>query len=60
MNEFMSCWWLIIISFAAGWVIGDIILKFLKLPSTAQIAKVKEWLLWAVAAAEKELGTGTG
>ena len=34
--------------------------RFLKLPTKAQAAKVKEWLLWAVTNAEKELGGGTG
>jgi hypothetical protein len=30
------------------------------MPTAAQIAKVKEWLLYAVTMAEKELGGGTG
>ena len=30
------------------------------LPTEAQLAKVKEWLLWAVTEAEKDLGGGTG
>lgn len=34
--------------------------RFFMLPSKAQISKVKEWLLWAVTNAEKELGGGTG
>ena len=34
--------------------------KFTKLPSDEQMTKVKEWLLWAVIATEKELGAGTG
>lgn len=34
--------------------------RFLKLPTKAQVEKVKEWLLWAVTNAEKELGGGTG
>lgn len=34
--------------------------KFLRLPSNEQIKKVKEWLLYAVTLAEKELGGGTG
>ena len=35
-------------------------MKFFKLPRESQIAKVKEWLLFAVMQAEKELGSGTG
>ncbi len=34
--------------------------RFLKLPTKAQAAKAREWLLWAVTNAEKELGGGTG
>lgn len=34
--------------------------KFVKMPSEEQIKKVKEWLLYAVIRAEKELGGGTG
>ena len=30
------------------------------MPSNSQITKVKEWLLWAVTEAERELGSGTG
>ena len=33
---------------------------FLGLPTKSQISKIKEWLLWAVAAAEAELGSETG
>lgn len=33
---------------------------FLRLPRGEQLAKVREWLLWAVVEAEKELGGGTG
>ena len=34
--------------------------SFVKLPTKEQIAKIKEWLLYAVTEAEKELGGGTG
>lgn len=33
---------------------------FMKLPIGTQKKKIKEWLLWAVTQAEKELGSGTG
>ena len=33
---------------------------FFKMPTEKQIAAVKEWLLYAVTQAEKELGGGTG
>ena len=34
--------------------------KFASLPVEEQIAKVKEWLLYAVIEAEREYGSGTG
>lgn len=34
--------------------------KFVNMPTEDQVAKVKEWLLFAVVQAEKELGGGTG
>lgn len=40
-------------------LIGGII-AFIKLPKGKKIEMVKEWLKWAVAEAEKELGSGTG
>ena len=36
------------------------IVRFVGLPTASQLAKVKEWLLWAVTEAEKDLGGGTG
>ena len=33
---------------------------FVKMPSDKQLNKVREWLLYAVTKAEKELGGGTG
>ena len=50
------------------WVIAAIIVialvykivTFVKSPSQNQLAQVKEWLLYAVAQAEKKFGSGTG
>lgn len=39
---------------------GFYIFKFSGLPTTSQVEKVKEWLLFAVSMAEAELGSGTG
>lgn len=39
---------------------GVAIYKFIKTPRPEQIEKLKEWLLWAVIEAEKELGSNTG
>ena len=36
------------------------IIAFIKKPRAEQIAKLKEWLLWAVVKAEKEFGRETG
>ncbi len=53
--------WAIIIAAVA--VLAAIVLSvayFAALPTQEQIGKVKEWLLYAVTIAEKELGSGTG
>ena len=41
-------------------VAGYTMYKFYHLPSSTQLAKVKEWLIFACMEAEKELGSGTG
>lgn len=61
MPEFIvNYWFIILIALAVVVVLGYIIYVFIKMPKTSQIAKVKEWLLFAVMEAEKELGGGTG
>lgn len=63
MEKFTFCienWYLVVALMAATCVIGVGIGRFLKLPNSVQIEKVKEWLLWAVTKAEAELGGGTG
>ena len=53
--------WYIILDLAAFLVMATwYIYRYFNLPSEAQLAKVREWLLWAVTEAEKELGGGTG
>lgn len=44
---------------AAGYVVWKIY-SFTTMPKADQLVAVKEWLLWAVAEAEKLYGTGTG
>lgn len=44
----------------AGVIVGAGVYFFLKLPVGTQKQKIKEWLLWAVTEAEKNLGGGTG
>ncbi len=53
-------WYIIVAAIAALVVAGVAIYRYFGLPSDAQLAKVREWLLWAVTEAEKELGGGTG
>jgi hypothetical protein len=60
MEVLLSYWWLIVVIGAALGVSGYALYIFIKRPTTEQITKVKEWLLYAVTAAEKELGSGTG
>lgn len=60
MEFLISYWWLILIAIAAVSVISYFTYIFMKMPSTEQIKTVKEWLLYAVTEAERELGGGTG
>lgn len=60
MEFLVSNWILIVVLIAIIGVSGYIAYTFIKKPTSEQISKVKEWLLYAVAAAEKELGSGTG
>lgn len=59
--DFIINYWYIILAVLA--VIGAgvcVAVKFIQLPSDKQLAKVREWLLYAVTEAEKSLGSGTG
>lgn len=59
--EFVLNYWHIILAAIAAVVAGIVlIVRFAKKPAAEQVAKVKEWLLWAVLSAEKEFGSGTG
>ena len=60
MNFLINYWWIILIAIAVIVVGGYIAYTFINLPTNSQISKVKEWLLYAVTEAEKELGSGTG
>lgn len=52
--------WPILLAFVAAIVVIYVICKFTKQPRAEQLAKIKEWLLYAVTAAQKEFGDGTG
>ena len=59
--EFFIAYWYIILAIIALLIgIGIAVYRFLKLPTEEQKQAVKEWLLWKVTEAEKELGSGTG
>ena len=52
--------WLIVLVIAIVVLAVVYICKFARMPKEEQIKQIKEWLLYAVAEAEKELGGGTG
>lgn len=60
MNFIIDYWYIILAALAVGALLGLAVYKFLTSPTTEQLCKVREWLLWAVTEAEKELGGGTG
>ena len=53
--------WPIIVAFISGVIVCLLVaVKFSKEPTERKITMIKEWLLFAVVQAEKELGAGTG
>ena len=60
MEFIINNWYIILAAVAVLVGVGIAIYAFFKLPRTEQLEKVREWLLWAVTNAEKELGGGTG
>lgn len=60
MKTFMENWPLIVVGLGGAGVIWLAIKNWLSKPRAQQIANIKEWLLGAVAEAEKQLGGGTG
>lgn len=60
MEFLINYWYVIVAVLAILAVIGVSVYKFAGLPTKEQIAKVKEWLLYAVTVAESELGSNTG
>ena len=53
-------WYLLIAGLALAVAACFMLYRFFQLPTKKQIARIKQWLLYAVAEAEKELGSGTG
>lgn len=60
MKFFIENWAIIIGIIAVGILLGIAIYRFVKLSKEDKIFKVKEWLLFAVIEAEKQLGAKTG
>lgn len=60
MTFIINNWYIILAIAAILAAVGIAAYRYFSLPSEAQLAKVREWLLWAVTEAEKELGGGTG
>lgn len=60
MNFLIENWYIILAALAVLAAAGVTVYRHFKLPSEEQLKKVREWLLYAVTEAERELGGGTG
>lgn len=60
MQFIMENWVKILIAVIAGAGVGVGVFFLFKNMTQAQLSKIREWLLWAVTEAEKDLGNGTG
>lgn len=60
MALLMEYWWLAIVILAILVIAFMFLITYINLPKSKKATKVKEWLLFAVIQAEKELGSGTG
>lgn len=60
INWLTENWYLVIVAIAAIVVAGATLYGFIKTPKSAQLEKVKKWLLQAVIEAERQLGAKTG
>lgn len=60
MEAMIQNWPILIALLAVAVAGGAAAYRFVKLPTEQQLAKVREWLLFAVTEAEKALGGGTG
>lgn len=60
MEFILENWPIIVAAIAVVAVAAVAVARFVGLPTEAQLSKVREWLLWAVTEAEKNLGGGTG
>lgn len=60
MKVLIEAWPLLVALLAVIFVGGYSLYVFINRPTSDQLKKVKEWLLYAVTKSEKELGSGTG
>lgn len=60
MQWMVENWYLLVIGVVVIGLGIVTVCDFLQLPRKNQIAKVKQWLIFAVVEAEKQLGSGTG
>ena len=60
MALLMKYWWIAIVILAILVIAFMFLITYINLPKSKKATKVKEWLLFAVVQAEKELGSGTG
>ena len=60
LNFIIENWYFIVTAIVMIAMAVIIAMNFFNLPAKEQTAKVKEWLLYAVTEAEKQLGGGTG
>ena len=60
MKYIVENWFVIVGLIAVLAAGGYAVYVFVKMPSDKQLNKAREWLLYAVTKAEKELGAGTG
>lgn len=60
MEWLISNWYLLVVGVATVVVGCLVIYKWACKPTAEQVANIKEWLLYAVIEAEKQLGGGTG
>ena len=60
MKFLIENWYIILAAMALGALAVVAVVRFFRLPREKQMENVRQWLLGAVTAAEKELGGGTG
>lgn len=60
MQFLIEHWYLLIAAVAVIVCAVYCVYVFLRRPTSEQLKSLKEWLLWAVTEAERELGSGTG